>query len=381
MSILLLLLPVFVVSTWTTPLKLLSSPTESYQVTSVYFDPASHMSHATVVSTSKNEYRHLAVSADGTKVRDTAFPGVFVTQYALLTGPKDGKQLYMALHMYEDSASRENKVAFLESGDSGQTWAKPVFVHAEGERLLNDMVYVKETGRIFVFLTLTTPEGTELRLVTRAPGSSVFGPERTVSRDLAMPMGTKVAYSLEAQGRRIFLHAFYRNTQGRLAYVRSDDFGVSWATHSIINAEEKIMSVEHAIGGDEGVFVTYSSFYQTPMRLIVTKDHGESFLPSTEITHGAEAGKYSGLALCSGRMVSMVHTVDGSAYEYELDYALVDAKSLAREGRSHPFGRMYVESAGVGCYGGAGRGLEVNVFVSDIQASSESAVYFVREYN
>eukprot|EP01022_Parablepharisma_sp_SALTPOND_P014585 TRINITY_DN1998_c0_g2_i2.p2 TRINITY_DN1998_c0_g2~~TRINITY_DN1998_c0_g2_i2.p2 ORF type:complete len:209 (+),score=8.62 TRINITY_DN1998_c0_g2_i2:107-733(+) len=177
---------------WTEPIQLLDiSHSYSVVVWSVYRDPVSSLNHVLVSENNEVQYLHFALTDDGTVVSKSEFHDPGYGLAGVVKGANNGKNLFMALWSY--MPGKRSAINFTESSNSGETWSKAQSIALSStDRWLQDMVYIRETGRLFVFFI---DQDFTLRMVTRSPGSSVFSKDLVIAED-ALPnvQHAKVVY-------------------------------------------------------------------------------------------------------------------------------------------------------------------------------------------
>jgi len=268
---------------WTEPKILNSEQHElSSYASSVYYDPVSRINHVLYADNVAHYYLHMALDDEGNVLYQTKFNCEDGGQIGILRGPKDGKHIYLALSTYEHP---ESTISFTESFDNGQTWSKLIKVgHSPSSVWLQDMIYVKETGRIFIFFYVYGSN--EIRLTTRPPNSHLFGNDIIVTYHYGHKTAflSKVAYNIKDG--QIILHMFFMGMLSQLVYVRSNTNGLIWTAPKVI-ASDIAMVISNAVA-DSSITNKIACAYITnaaePARMVVSSDFGETFTAPIRLT-------------------------------------------------------------------------------------------------
>ncbi len=332
-------------SKWTATSLLEDFGGNAAKIMAVYREPNSPVSHVIVGARGLVQYMHLAVTDEGAILYKTSFREQMALN-AVLRGAGDGKRLFLAVH---HSAGYRQVVSFCESADFGRTWTPRSRVASDDEdKYLADMVYERETGRVFVFLT--TRDSLELRVVSRAPGSVAFSAETKLA-DLGSPVESNEAragYTAKPQQNAYYVHVVYVGTTfGALMYLRSQDNGATWSVPREIAGGAKAFQVSQVLGTSEAIYVSYVSGEGLGM-LLYSTDHGATFSkPITLVTKNTPENS-AGISECAGKKGLLATFVPrklaGPAY------ALWNTATMKPEIRATPYdGLTDVTYAGVTC--------------------------------
>ncbi len=369
-------------ATWTGPKRILTLPNYAF-VEAVYHDAASDVTHIAVYEEKALKARHLAVSSDGTVLYSTLFPGVCPL------GPKivirgSGKQLFMALsYTFPDSPS---KLGFTESSDNGKTWTKVSGVENQGGKGLQDMIYVAETGRIFVFFTGNQEH--QLMVASRPNNSIAFSPARTVAKDITSGYPRHAQASYNSWEGKLMLHVVYVDDDDEeLKYTKSLDMGMTWQpTKKAIVDDDDILHVMNMVsqpGLSPEIYVSYAKVGNLA-KLTRSLDYGVTFESPRKFTkeYVFTKSESSSLLLCGSKaLASLVVTWDSYNGDTFVEYALWARQEgeLKQYNRAYPTTKRPV-SVGADCTADANGGVNMFTAVSvEENAGKEYAIYFAKE--
>ncbi len=352
-ALLLLLLVAFQASLceWSDPVKLVEMKGTAPWAASVYRDPSTSLNHAIVcVGT---QYRYLAVKDDGSVVHDHVFPSdsdAYAAR-AVIKGAGNGKNLFVAFRYTIDRRVMRT-VNVTESKDGGESWTVPVSaLSMNGAKEFLDMLYISETGRVFIFFTELFTSTHELRMVSRPANSRVFSGE-TVIVSSGLGADARVAYT--PVGARQYIYITYVTPwTSQLMYTRSTTNGADWSVPKEIANEDGVWHIRHVIAGaklDSNVYIVYAA-KRGPQKLLVSSDHGASFNKPVPFTiKSSNFWSTDGVAVCAAegglhKLVALSR-VDGNAAEY----AIWDMKKMAATRKQHPFKSFWgIYTTGVEC--------------------------------
>ncbi len=269
---------------------------------STYRDPSTGITHIINHGYWFNQY--MAVANNGTVLHSSELESCRESNNAVIRGTGDGKRLFVVMdcriNMERDP---QNSIQLLESDDGGHTWSEAVYILPEDnyDRRLCDVLYIAESGRIYVFISTTSKY--RVTMISRAPGSTVFSREREIISNFGYSsIELSAAYSIWV-GKPV-IHLAYKDSNNKLAYTRSDNNGVTWSrarTFDLGHMLQFIHSME-AAGPALYIAVTISTYdrISLPELLVQSADYGQSFLAPVNITiASAGTDKSTGrLALC-----------------------------------------------------------------------------------
>ncbi len=352
-ALLTLVLAIFSVrADWSEPRAVLSTNHSAMDLQSIYRDPGNNGLHI-VVGIGEGylwvDFHPTAgVSANRTHRMHTA-AGTYLS--GVFRGAGDGRHLYLALSAPLDGVGINTAVLF-ESENSGVNWtnAQRVFLNDSVDRRLQDMIYVPETGRVFVFYVV--PATGELRMVSRPRGSTVFSSESVVARG-AGTVGRFVARAAFAQsGSKSLLHVVYLTEDHRLMYTQSSTNGVTWTPGKQLTVD-KVASFYGPVAG-KAVHIAYVlPGSSTVAKMIYSSDAGRSFsTPQTISTKPARSEPQFGeIAVCGTEILAGMFVTSTATVEYTQWTAKEGTKSLP-----HTFDMPRVQVAGADCVADAKTG-------------------------
>lgn len=337
---------------WADPI-LLNHTTYNMTILSVYHDPVSSVSHVAVKNI--NLYiAYFAVAENGTILYKCKFETTS-PEAAVIRGAGDGKRIFMSYEVYSGK-----HVAFSESVDGGAHWSTPIVVtqYLPENRYLEDMIYIKETGRVIIFFS--TPS--DLRMVSRAPGSVVFSAAGRVAQQMYLYFGHAVAgYSMFFA--RTYIHVVFRNGIGAgcpLMYTRSSDNGVTWSIPKAISDSWSARYLTRMIvSGRMGasIFIGYMGTKregQSPAsvgaaRMVYSLNYGATFQAHVDVTLNSQGMNPAGLAQCeNGKEVNMLLSFFPRTND-QPQIAMWDQSNVSPYYMKQPFNLLQIGSVGVGC--------------------------------
>ncbi len=365
-ALLLSLLAVSAFAVWTTPIKLLEG-NRFMELQSEYRDPTSSFTHVVVsdYGGSRDWHWHLAVADNGTVVYKTLFNQTGGLGAATVRGAGDGRRLFLAISCTPGASYTIN---FTESADGGRTWSVPQSVFPYGDRKtgknrrLQDMLYVKETGRLFLFY-VNMERPSSIRVVSRAPGSSVFSSDALVQNWGDARYFARAAYSLRPEDpHRVTLHVAYRNYSGFcIVYTSSRSNGLSWTKPKVISGDEAPLFITHMFVNQAvspNIYVVYTLLQPgKSARMVYSPDHGSSFAAPVPISK--KVSRYDqvlgGIAVCRGEDGGFLESLL-TMHDNTVEYARWDLAGTRPTFRVCPFSELRnVRSSIMDCFGeGAG---------------------------
>jgi len=327
---------------WATPIELLHIPdSELDTVSSLFYDPVSRVTHIVFSDNPNYRYYYFGVSEKG-EFYQTSFRSDLKSQLGLLCGPKDGKNIYLILNMGYDG---KYAISFTESNDNGKTWGSPIRITGSDQSyVLNDVIYIQETGRIFAFYYASL--GT-MRVISRPPGSSIFSQEIKIANANCLN-GAYVAratYSI-THNNMIILHLFYRDPTSTMSYVKSLDNGITWSAPKRIISDQ-IGSVFHSSSDSKitgKVFATFGyNCNDKPAQMIVTDNNSESFSSPIQLTRENVDGSWRshGFKIFGSFDKPMLATLFTTVSGYG-EYRIWDLETMSYTNDSHPFCEPYI---------------------------------------
>jgi len=321
---------------WTKPIILNDeNQTIYFYVGSVYHDPISNLIHVLYINENKEYYCHYAISAENNEIiYKTQFKVEHMAVSGVISGPKDGKNVYLVYRGFEDYL---RSIYLCESEDSGKSWKMTRLVSKIDARF-SDMIYISKTGRIFI--VFYNDETKEIQIITRAAGSSIFSQPKTVVRDAEEFIhGAKLAYSYD--GNNGILHLFYiTKSEHRLGYIKSTDNGITWTEPKIMGPNRISVLTNIAINQEltDRIFIAYALDTWVAYQMIYTEDHGENFSNPIEITDKKSFSSHNihGFAISGTQekplLVCLFNTIDMYS-----EFNVWDIKRMDRIEANSPF--------------------------------------------
>ncbi len=372
-------------ATWTEPTRILTLPNYAF-VEAVYHDAASDVTHIAVYEEKVLKARHLAVSSNGTVLYSTLFPGECpLSPKIVIRG--SGKRLFMALsYTFPNSNSR---LGFTESFNNGKTWTDPKDIVADVKtssgKGLQDMLYVAETGRIYVFFTAYKEH--QLMVISRPSNSIAFSAARIVVKDIGSEYSRHAQASYTSWVGKLVLHVVYVDDDDEeLKYTKSLDMGVSWQSAKKIVDDDGIYYIMNMVshpGVGPEIYVSYNKAGR-PAMLTRSLDYGATFDTSVKSTKkdAFTRSESSGLLLCGNNVLaSLVVSWDSYYGDTSVEYTLwtQNQKELKPYPRAYPATKRPL-SVGADCTVDADGGLNMFTAVSvEEDAKKEYAIYFTKE--
>ncbi len=363
---------------WTGPV-LLVNDSSYVTVQSTYRDPATMASHVLLYNTSSRLILHLALSNSGSIVHRNVL-GKTSLYPAILRGAGDGKRLFVAM-AYSNGSSEVERINFTESESGGKTWTKAANILLDGRsNTLQDMIFVAETGRVFVFLQ---NEDKEIRVTSRAPGSRAFSAPilvAGVNYYYTSCHFARATYSL-VSGKPMLHVLFMGDTiQGRIYYVRSKDNGVTWsAPRPIFSTRNGVVRIAGAATVGQRIFVLQgSSSWGDHPRMMYSDDNGMTFKQKElGITTSTSAG--TDLTVCQSKGKSAMASLILSSYD-TVYYSLWNTTSVEQTQKEYVISGKDFHSTGLDCTVDTERSLmHVTTVVELRLRKGRSLVYFARD--
>eukprot|EP01022_Parablepharisma_sp_SALTPOND_P026819 TRINITY_DN64991_c0_g1_i1.p1 TRINITY_DN64991_c0_g1~~TRINITY_DN64991_c0_g1_i1.p1 ORF type:complete len:495 (+),score=-5.73 TRINITY_DN64991_c0_g1_i1:121-1605(+) len=376
-SLFFLLLATAITAKWTPLVKLLEiGHRQQVFVSSVYHDPTSGINHVLISDRPNRNYWVFSVHDDGTILHTTHFKDYSIAYTGIIRGAGDGKHLYLAL--FSEPYGRRGTTNFTESSDGGETWSKPIIITESGlHKPLQDMLYIPESGRLFVFITT---ENNELKMVTRPPGSSVFSSEVLIATGVrGTDLVCRATYNFWLN--RPMVHVFFPDSSGRLKYVKSINNGATWTDPKEVGNEyaKEVTGVVSNSKISNTIYVAYT-VNSGPARIIKTEDYGATFSGAKPLTQKTPYNEYvnDGMALCGTKDLSML-TSFFAINEANPEYSFVDTATLEVIPKEHPFTFTPITNTGLDCVIDTTRSL-LNVTMVAIQPHADHTnVLFAQE--
>ncbi len=365
---------------WTNPV-LLFNHSAFISAESVYRDPVTSVSHAIVYESYVKEMLHLSLDDQGNVLYCTVF-GKTYTSPAVLRGAGDGKHLFAAIS-FEYLNPSWHSVNFTESSDGGKSWTVSSQIQLEGKRKdLQDMLYVVETGRVFVFFENANKE---ISVTSRAAGSTVFSVPTLVCKPgyTSFWFGyARATYSMATEGRPT-LHVVYKAWAGngdKLYYTRSSNNGATWSTGKSIEREgDRVSSVVGISALGQRVYIAYDlATWNAHVRLLYTEDQGQTFAPAMNISKADTPFAGTGLVVCSnkGKEAMAAFMV---VRQDVVEYSVFNTKNMQQTYKEHAVGGKDFRSTALSCSVDAEKGILSVATFAEIRHNYRSTLYFAVE--
>lgn len=165
-------------------------------------------------------------------------------------------------------------VYYSESFDSGNTWTSLVQIPRDDTRQRihrgrSNIVYIKETGRIYIFYLITKEyEMAMLGMVTRPSNSKVFREEEQFQKG-SYYFALSAVYTHNATNRETVLHLFVGslNKTNELVMTQSKDSGIRWTPFKRIDGFKENQNMIAAamncsigfVYGTQSIWLKYSN--------------------------------------------------------------------------------------------------------------------------
>ncbi len=370
------MLAVASLATWVGPIQLLDLDT-AVSVESVYRDPTSLLTHVIAMERSTSSLYHFAVSDTGAIVYNYTFPENDYSINAVVQGAGDGLKIFAACSFRKNNL--DHLIRFRESADGGKTWSKPIVIVEEGSnKRLQDMIYVVDTGRIYVFFTT----GHDLRVVSRAQGSIVFGSEVMVGKRAYSEFNSALA-SYNINNGKSLIHVVFKNYDDlSLRYTSSSTNGVTWEKDRDISGEP-VEGITNIVSNEKvgpSFFVAYATIFYGPAKMVYSKDFGKTFSRPMIITNN---NKWSnnmadGMAVCGSSATPLIASLFVTKKD-SVEYGMWDLATMKPTYKDHPYTMTKITTAGLDCQVDEAKSLlNVTSFVS-VDMDGRSYLFFGAE--
>ncbi len=361
-----------------TPIATFDKQSFSAVVSSLYLDPTSHVTHAVIATLDDPQrYFYYAINEAG-KVLNQLQLNVTAGGSAAVCGAGDGKSVQLAINEREAEPIERMVINFTESTDGGASWSQPIQIQDSiASVLLYDMMCVRRR----LFLLFGQVRSHRVKLVTRPADSKVFSSERIVARyDVHNNLGAKMAYTLQGNG-VIVLHVFYINQNNVVAYVRSDNSGVTWVDPKPVSTE-RAGTISRVVSYlDENATTVVAVLYTrgtgvSPPSLVMSEDGGQTFSAPASASHGImdeEFVRVHGLAACDNALFTLAIGQVKRGYPLN-EYAAWSLRNWAPTWGTSPFPDPKAQSSELECVAGS----DGKVFMTAVtKVSSEKGTTFL----
>ncbi len=180
----------------------------------------------------ENELAHYLYDENFNLVASRRFG--FISSSASVTG--DGANFVFAAYSAD---SKRNEILFYESKDGGLNWSGPNEISRRdgNTRRLPQVLYKKETGRVYVFYLVGAANASSIVFVSRPKDSRVFSEERIVySTNLGL---YKPGVALTGESNKSTIHLLWAGMSRASGaiwtyYAQSTNQGISWTAPVIL---------------------------------------------------------------------------------------------------------------------------------------------------
>ena len=362
-----ILLASLVLSDWSSPTTIFKlDESASISMSNVYRDAGSELNHVLVTESNQATYWYFAVKDSGSVVYKTTFKQNYLhPRSSIVKGAGDGKYLFIALGTELVNSYQDYAIMFTESHDGGKTWSTLVSLSLpDPYRVLKDAIYVKETGRIFIFyINRSTLEAS---MITRAPGSITFSQEMKICPGFSDRMEALKATYQTVNGKQL-LHVFGKNKAGDIFYTQSDNNGISWLPVTVLvkDAKEIETNAISAYAISDSIFLTYSTKTESG-KLLMSKDYGKTFTNTLKLTQGNTYTSNS-IAVCGTKttpyLIPLYH-VGRNDSKPATEYSYIDLNTMKQVSKSVSFKEQYIRYLGQDCtYDASSSKMKVGTFL------------------
>ncbi len=367
-------------SAWTGPVQLFEQA-GYLEAESVYRDPVSRISHLLIYNESSWQTVYLAVNESGAVLYSTILGRKSHGRLAIIHG--EGKRLFVAISSWVNMDTYRT-INLTESKDAGRTWTEPFEVPIAGwEKQLQEMLYVPETGRLFLFWE--THE-CEIRVASRAAGSVTFTSQSLVAKLYYYGDTFQLAratYNLQA-GRPI-IHVAFMDDQFKASvyYSRSINNGVTWTARrkisDIDSSVERVVAFMSRPESGPRLYVAYSSEgWSDPAKLIYSDDFGQTFSSPVKISKNGTTHSLSGLSLCGTGETGTIAGLMVTRENY-LEYSTWNTVTMKGNYKDYPLAGNNFYTAITDCVVDTARSLVNVTTFTGVHRDYRGSLYFVGE--
>jgi len=282
---------------WTNAKNVVEMPYEGNMllVAGVYTDPYNSVSHILCCRQGAREILYYAITEQGEVIHNNTYQDWAWGYEGAIKGADDGKHIYMA---FTTSTGSGYYVNYTETNDGGATWKPFIRLTDNTElRFLRDLIYIPDTGRIFLFFTSHYDH--QIKMVTKPRDSDIFSEEMLVVNFVNVnPVGRIAAYT-KSPNNRIILHVFYIEMDNSFRYVNSFDNGITWSETRIINPGPVIQIIGPAYSPLAPQTLIVGITTGKNATLYKTTDNGLTFSEPILTNDGVYGTGNSGLEICN----------------------------------------------------------------------------------
>ncbi len=239
-----------------------------------------------------------------------ALDSVHDCRFADITGGGDELLIAEGARKVSGPTDGRSDVFYLISKDGGKTWTVPAPVARKDANDANNRtnpsaLYVKETGRVWIFYSLQTPEGRAIAASSRAPGSLVFSNERKLNIQYTnAAYYPKAAYTFAAGS--CVLHLAWTEYVGTSSYnmkylgryTYSPDSGISWNQPRDLAPSFYVGVTSILTFGQSTVYLVYNNITEFGQMYLAWSSNGGKDWEKRVRLPGSGAPE-SGVALCT----------------------------------------------------------------------------------
>lgn len=301
----------------------------SSALNAIYQDSSSHIIHIITQGWTKTA-TYLAVFKNGTLFYSHEYEEIEMLD---ITGADNNKNLFIV-------QTYHLKPEFSESFDNGLTWQKPYEI--EGEEITKmKILFVKETGRLFVFYY--SDKTKEISYILRSPNSSIFSNPKCIRKNASEKFS--IAYLLVNKTAVLFM--IYADNENKISILTSYDNGITWKNMML---ENEIIGYPLTFIVNSNIFFTYENISDHSVYLNGFDINGKNIIRQISLTNNAQNqynGLSGGISICGtlkNKFIISFYLVQNAEKPY---YSLFNLTSRKLTYRENPFNSLY--SASIKC--------------------------------
>lgn len=271
------------------------------KISTMYTDSSTNIHHFASAETGSSAIHYMQVDADLNIIKESTFlvTDCSYTQKAFVRGPDNGKDLIIVVEGEKYSGSRRiSDLWYAESSNNGKTWTQwyKIDHSADQEHRSGDTVlWIKETGRVFIFYEIRALSQHYPCMVTKAPGSTTFSKEKILTYNYKVLDILGADYTISTKKQPV-LHLFFGNNNEtshlhEIMYMNSTDQGTKWSTPVSVSGKDYCNAQDWSTGVLGGranlatILVAYALETPTKMMLAHSESHGKKFKTINATNH------------------------------------------------------------------------------------------------